>query len=404
LPHAGRFAGTLPERAFRFSPRLHTRVFDFSNYSLTLLAAAFAVAAALVWGAGTRIARYLDRIADKTGMGAGLVGLLLLGGITSLPEVATVTTASYTGNASLAVNNVLGSASINVVLLAVADAFLGQRALSSTVGTPTPLLQAVLSIVLLTLVVMGIATTVVAVFGVGLWAWALVPLFSFAVWLTAKYQHHRPWSVSGQSEGRKRERRERRGQENAKRAQRSAEGGSANAQSAAGDDDEADQPGGSLRSDVIKTLIAALVILAAGYVLARTGDAVATKTGIGSNLIGLVLVGFATSLPEISSIYAAVKLQRYSMVMGDIFGTNIFNVVLIFLADAIYSGTPVLTQAGTFEIVATLLAILLTAIYTVGLLERQDRTLGRIGYPSLAILVTYAAGLVLLWLVRGSDA
>jgi cation:H+ antiporter len=358
----------------------------------------------LVWGAGTRIARYLDRIADKTGMGAGLVGLLLLGGITSLPEVATVTTASYTGNASLAVNNVLGSASINVMLLAVADAFLGQRALSSTVGTPTPLLQAVLSIVLLTLVVMGIATTDVAVFGVGLWAWALVPLFSFAVWLTAKYQHHRPWSVSGQSERRKRERRDRREQENAKRAQRSAEGDSTSAQSAAADGDEADQPDGSLRSDVIKTLIAALVILAAGYVLARTGDAVATKTGIGSNLIGLVLVGFATSLPEISSIYAAVKLQRYSMVMGDIFGTNIFNVVLIFLADAIYSGTPVLTQAGTFEIVATLLAILLTAIYTVGLLERQDRTLGRIGYPSLAILVTYAAGLVLLWLVRGSGS
>jgi cation:H+ antiporter len=188
LPHAGRFAGTLPERAFRFSPRLHTRVFDFSNYSLTLLAAAFAVAAALVWGAGTRIARYLDRIADKTGMGAGLVGLLLLGGITSLPEVATVTTASYTGNASLAVNNVLGSASINVMLLAVADAFLGQRALSSTVGTPTPLLQAVLSIVLLTLVVMGIATTDVAVFGVGLWAWALVPLFSFAVWKRRKFR------------------------------------------------------------------------------------------------------------------------------------------------------------------------------------------------------------------------
>jgi cation:H+ antiporter len=117
-----------------------------------------------------------------------------------------------------------------------------------------------------------------------------------------------------------------------------------------------------------------------------------------------VLVGFATSLPEISSIYAAVRLQRYSMVMGDILGTNIFNVVLIFLADALYSGTPVLTQAGTFEIVATLLAILLTAIYTVGLLERQDRTLGRIGYPSLAILVTYAAGLVLLWLVRGSGS
>jgi hypothetical protein len=48
--------------------------------------------------------------------------MLLLGGITSLPEIATVTTASWTGNAPLADNNLLGSASINIVLLAAADA------------------------------------------------------------------------------------------------------------------------------------------------------------------------------------------------------------------------------------------------------------------------------------------
>lgn len=59
-------------------------------------------------------------------------------------------------------------------------------------------------------------------------------------------------------------------------------------------------------------------------------------------------VGFATSLPEISSIYAAVKLERYSMVLGDIFGTNIFNIILIFVADLCYSGEPVLAQAGPF--------------------------------------------------------
>ncbi|MBJ6127081.1 hypothetical protein [Microvirga splendida] len=129
--------------------------------------AAFVVAAAFVWSAGTRLSGYLDEISRLSGLGSGFVGLLLLGGITSLPELATVTTASFAGNAPLAINNVLGSAAINVVLLAVADAFLGRRALTSVIGEPTPLLQGVLDILLLALVVIAIVTGDISVLGLG---------------------------------------------------------------------------------------------------------------------------------------------------------------------------------------------------------------------------------------------
>lgn len=355
---------------------------NFEQYSLWIVIAAFAIAAAFVWGAGTRLVGYLDEISRLTGLGGGFVGLLLLGGITSLPEFATVSTASYAGNAPLAINNVLGSAAINVVLLAAADAFLGRRALTSVIGEPTPLLQGVLDILLLTLVVIAISTGDVSILGLGAWSTALVPIFVFAVWLTSKYEHRRPWSVAGKS---------------------TTSTVSSGTKSPQGEQDARDKSAdGSFRSTIIKTALSALVILAAGYVLAKSGDAIAAKTGIGSNLVGLVLVGFATSLPEISSIYSAVKLERYSMVLGDIFGTNIFNIILIFVADLFYAGDPVLTQAGTFEAVATLIAILLTCIYLIGLLERQDRTVWRMGYASSGVIVTYMAGLVLLYTLSGS--
>lgn len=352
---------------------------NFQDLPLWIVIAAFVIAAGVVWAAGTRLSGYVDQITRKTGMGGGLAGLLLLGGITSLPEVATVTTASLAGNAPLAINNVLGSAAINVVLLAAADAFLGRRALTSVIGEPTPLLQGVLDILLLTVVVIAIETGDIAIFGLGAWSTALLPLFAFSVWLTSKYERRRTWAadtvrpVRHQGDGRV----------DAGLGQRKGEKGEAEDR--------------SLRSYIVKTIIAALVILAAGYVLAQTGDAIATKTGLGASLVGLVLVGFATSLPEISSIYAAVKLERYSMILGDIFGTNIFNIILIFIADLCYSGEPVLSQAGTFEAVATLIAILLTCIYLIGLLERRDRTLWRMGYASFGVIVTYAAGLVILY-------
>lgn len=346
---------------------------NLDQHPVWVVFAAFAVAAILVWGAGTRLSRYLDAIATRTGIGAGFLGLLVLGGITSLPEAATVASASLAGNASLAVNNLLGSASANIVLLAIADAILGRRALASVVGDPTPLLQGVLGVILLAVVVAAITVGDVAVAGVGLWSAALVVLFLFSAWLTSKYEHRRTWSVVSTDEG---------------------------LDSAVLDviaPVEAGDKGGSVRSYVVRSAITAVVILAGGYVLAESGDAIARQTGIGSGLVGLVLVGFATSLPEISTIYEAVRLERYKLVLGNIFGTNIFNVVLIFLADIFYAGPPIFNATGLFEAVATLLAIVLTSIYLVGLLERRDRTFFRMGYASLAVIIVYVAGIVLLY-------
>jgi cation:H+ antiporter len=107
-----------------------------NDFPIWLNAAVFAVAGFVVWGAGTRLAVLVDGIARRSGIGHAFLGMLLLGGITSLPEVATVASASYVGNASLAVNNLLGSAAINLVLLAIADAILGRDALTSVVLKP----------------------------------------------------------------------------------------------------------------------------------------------------------------------------------------------------------------------------------------------------------------------------
>jgi cation:H+ antiporter len=111
----------------------------------------------------------------------------------------------------------------------------------------------------------------------------------------------------------------------------------------------------------------------------------------------LVLVGFATSLPELSSITAALRLKRYEMAVGDIFGTNLFNIGLIFLSDVAFRKGPILNEAGRFETVAALLALVLTGIFILGLLERRDRTILRMGYDSLATIVTFGGGLLLLY-------
>jgi cation:H+ antiporter len=343
---------------------------SFATWSIWVNLGLLALSGLVVWRAGTRLAGYVDGIAGQTGIGQAFSGMLLLGGITSLPEIATVVTSSVSGNAPLAINNLLGSASINVLLLAAADMVLGRDALTAVVAKPATLLQGTLGMILLGVVSIVVTAGDVEILGVGAGAALLLLLCAGAVWQCSGYECRHVWTVVDAP------------------GDQAVEGG-----------DEESEP---LASLVRKTALAGVAILTAGFVLSQTGDAIAEQSGLGASLVGFVLVAFATSLPELSSIIAALRRRRYEMAVGDIFGTNLFNIALIFVADLAYPGGPVLRETGRFEAGAAVLGLLLTGIFVVGLLERKDRTIFRMGYDSLAAIVTFLAGLAVLYALTGT--
>ena len=344
---------------------------DFRGLPLPVTLIIALLSAVLVWMAGTRLARIVDAIAERTGIGRVFAGFLLLGSVTSLPELATVVTAAHGGHANLALSSILGSISTNVLLLALADAALGRDALTSVIAHPATLLEGVLGILLLGVVAAAITVGDVDILGLGVWSAALVPLFGFAVWLTLVYENRPTWMV--------------------------ADGTTIPGLAPA----EPQERALAFRDLVARAAVAGLVILAAGYLLAETGDAIAFNTGISESMVGFVLVGLATSLPEISSMIGAVRIHRYELAIGDIFGTNLFDLLLIPIADIAYRQGAILNAAGRFETVAVLLGIVLTTIYIVGLLDRRNRTILRMGYDSLAAIVVFAIGLVLLQSISG---
>jgi cation:H+ antiporter len=344
-------------------------VIAYEPLPLWALFAIFTAGAAVVWGAGTRLAGYAVAIAARTGMSGALIGVILLGIVTSLPEMATAGTAALGGNADLAVNNLLGGVAFQIVVIAAADMALRRRAITSTLPTPAVMLQAVLCIVILTVALAGTMVGDTAVRGIGLWSGGLVLIYAGGMVLLHRAGSDRSWQPPSRGFTSLGE---------AKETDRQAKERSALALG-------------------LLTLLAALVILAAGFTLTRTAEAIAEQTEIGSQIIGLVLLAFATSLPELSSAIAAVRLRQPGMAMGDVFGGNIADVALIALVDAFYGGPPVLNSVGDFSSLAALLGILLTAIYLAGMLRRQERQAGRLGYDSIAVIVVYAAGLALLW-------
>lgn len=328
--------------------------------------AVFLAAAAVIWLAGTRIAGYADAIAEATGVGRAVLGMLLLGGVTSLPELAVASTASLSGHPALSVNDVLGSAAINVLIIALADAALGRDAITSALASPRVLLQGALGIVLLALAAAAAVSVPLPLAGASAWTWAMVATYLAAAWILSRSKSGQAWRPVGGHR------------------QRGESGGTS-------------QP---LKPLVWKTALAALGILVAGFFLTKSGEALAQQSGLGNNFFGAVGLAAATSLPEVSTVVAAVRLGRYEMALSDIFGTNLFNVVILFVADLLYDGPPVLSEVGPFAAVGALIAIVLTALFLAGMIERRDRTVLRMGWDSLAAVAAYVAGLSVLYQLR----
>lgn len=80
---------------------------------------------------------------------------------------------------------------------------------------------------------------------------------------------------------------------------------------------------------LMQALALGIVIVLAGYRLTRIGDELAERTGFGESLVGFVLLAAVTSLPELSTAVSAAVIEQSDLVMGNIFGSNIFNLLII---------------------------------------------------------------------------
>src|SRR4030043_1927521 len=81
----------------------------------------FLISRALIVFAATQLAKYGDVIAVRTRLGGMFIGVLLLAGATSLPEVLTSISALSQQAPNLAAGNLLGSNTVNMLLLAIVD-------------------------------------------------------------------------------------------------------------------------------------------------------------------------------------------------------------------------------------------------------------------------------------------
>jgi len=154
----------------------------------------------------------------------------------------------------------------------------------------------------------------------------------------------------------------------------------------------------------LKFILSLVIILFAGTKLARYGDALAEKTRLGHIWIGLLLLAFITSVPELATGISAVALVKIpDLAIGTIMGSCIFNVLIVALLDIIYRQAPILSKVSPNHIMSVVMGILLVALAAVSIFfgERiSGLVLGWIGIPSILAIVVYLIGV--RWTLRSA--
>ena len=337
--------------------------------TLSELGIRFVVSAMIVVLAGTQLARSGDIIAARTKLGGVWVGSVFLALATSLPEIVTDVAAVRMGAPDLAVGDLFGSSMANMLILALVSlapsgAELFHRA------TLDHVLYASLAILLTALACIGlIVRSPVTVVGIGLTSWGLLAVYAVAS--QAAFRH----STVAQS------------------ATETIEmSGSVHVDRAASTPHEV-SGGMSLTRAGLLFAVSALVIVLAAPQFAYAAEGIAVKTGVGSTFIGTWLVGLSTSLPELVTSFAAVRLRAYDLAVGNLFGSNAVNMTMFPFLDLAQGGPPLLSIADPAHAVSALVAIILMTIAVATLVyrSRHGRTAGEPG--SLLIVFGYVLGI-----------
>ena len=318
----------------------------------------FFVSSLVLVVAAIKLAQYGDVIAVRTRLGGMFIGVLLLAGATSLPELLTMINSFQVQAPGLAAGNMFGSNMFNMLLLAVLD-LLNQQARILRRVAMTHALTAALGSAMIGMSVFFILGDIRLQIGwMGVDSLALILVYIAGIRLI---------QMNGQA-------------------------------SSTAVELPIGQPVMPLWRALLGFVIATAVLVLITPWLVRSSNEIAEITNLGAGFVGTTLLATVTSLPETVAVVAAARMGAYDMAVGNLFGSIVFNMFALGVADLFYTQGRFLGAIDpTFALVA-MLGLLLTNLALIGNIARVERRLAFVEADALLIMLLYFGGLFFLYL------
>jgi cation:H+ antiporter len=317
---------------------------------------------AVILVAGVRLARYGDVLAEKSGLGRTWIGLVVVAATTSLPELVTGFSSTVLfALPDIAVGDVLGSCMFNLLILSLMDAVAGGEALTARAHQGHSLSIG------FGLLLMGIAgiglffgERLPAAGWVGLYTPALVVTYLVAIRLAFTYERRRV------------------------------------ARDAALAELSLLYEGITLRTAAWRYAAAAAVVVTAATFLPPLGERIAEETGLAQAVVGSLFIALTTSLPEVVVSLAAVRMGALDLGVGNVLGSNLFNMLVLAFDDAFFTEGPILSAADAEHGLAILAVVMMYAVLLVGLTYQLLKKRFVIAWDTAAIAAIYAVTIAMM--------
>jgi cation:H+ antiporter len=163
--------------------------------------------------------------------------------------------------------------------------------------------------------------------------------------------------------------------------------------------EELQYAGITLRAAALHCGVAAGIVVGAALWLPRLGAELARQTGLGQAFVGSLFVAVTTSLPEIVVSLAAVRIGAVDLGIGNVLGSNLFNLLILGLDDVFYRRGPLLADAAASHGVAVAAIVMMNALFLIGLTYKAMTKRFVVTWDTGAIAGVYATAVLLSYLL-----
>ena len=330
---------------------------ELSRLGGMLLFLQFVGLSAVIVFAGLYLTKYADAIADVTGLGRTLAGLVLLAAATSLPELAVDCAAviKQPPAPDLAVGALVGSSLFNLLILGVLDLCHRRKERILSPASAEHALSALATIILTAIVIVFV---VLKDLPLSWMAIGLGPTLIFCGYVLSLRLVYMDQKVGG-------------GQ---------------------GEEDSEPSPYSTTHAITGYLTATAVIFVAAAY-LAPVADEIAIVTGLGGTFVGSTFVALTTSLPEVVTTAVAIRIGAFNMAVGNVLGSNAFNMAILFPVDICYRQGSLLQVVGTTHAITGGAVIIITGVLCMSFFYRPKKKYWLIE-PDATLVVLLAIGAI----------
>lgn len=314
--------------------------------------------------AGFYLTKYGDEISDKSGIGGGLIGFFLLALATSLPELITSVSAVVFQNApELSLGNIFGSNLFNLAILVIVDLISKNGAFikSGKENLVSIAYIFIISLIAIIPIILNIE------FGIGFFRNLPVNIESMLILFFYIYILKTFRNSQEETEEKK------------------------------------EKSGGSLIPVCLKFAFSAGIIIISGFFLTRSVDNIAVTYNLGKTFAGSLFLAFVTSLPEATVSISAVRIGAIDMAIGNVLGSNVFNVLIVFFADICTKNQILYLAELKSSIVTGMFSLLAAAVCLYAVIKKSGKSsflMNRLSVPALFILIVYILGMYFTFLAK----